>query len=75
MRGFLSLYAALVDLCFSIERSYLLSIPLLSRPPPTKSLEARQVPAVIATSEFLRRGYQACKCWMESSFAVITFTV
>lgn len=59
MRGFLSLYAALVDLCFSIERSYLLSIPLLSRPPPTKSLEARQVPAVIATSEFLRRGYQA----------------
>lgn len=61
MRGFLSFYAALVGLYFSMKNTSLLSIPSLSGPSPTKYLEARQAPAVIATSEFLRRGYQACK--------------
>ena len=27
------------------------------------NLETRQVPGVIATSQFLRRAYQACKPW------------
>ena len=34
---------------------------VIGQAPPMNALEPRQAPAVIATSDFLRRGYQACK--------------
>ena len=61
MVRFLALPATLLSLYFVTAFTSLLSTPFLSEAPPMNVLEPRQAPAVIATSEFLRRGYQACK--------------
>ena len=59
---FLSLHATLFSHYIVKTITFSSSKPLLSEVPPIKVLEPRQAPAVIATSDFLRRGYQACKC-------------
>ena len=58
----LALPATLLSLYFVTPSTSLLSTPFLSEAPPMNVLEPRQAPAVIATSEFLRRDYQACEC-------------
>ena len=62
MVRFLALPAMLLSLYFVTAFTSYLSTPFLSEAPPMNVLEPRQAPAVIATSEFLRRGYQACEC-------------
>ena len=62
MVRFLALPATLLSLYFVTASTSLLSGPFLSEGPPMDPLEPRQAPAVIATSDFLRRGYQACEC-------------
>lgn len=64
MKNCFPFFVVFVSLYFSIAHTYLFSRPLSSEPPPTNSLEVRQAPGVIATSDFLRRGYQACKYQM-----------
>lgn len=58
----LSFYAVLFNQCVVRAHMSLLSRPSISKPPPTEALKPRQAPGVVGTSEFLRRGYQACKC-------------
>ena len=61
---FLSLHALLFGLYSVKAITFSLSRPFLSEIPAVKALEPRQAPGVIATSDFLRRGYQACKWYM-----------
>ena len=60
MSIFLFFYTILIGQSL-VVRTSLLSSLLLGR---TKGLEPRQAPAIIAASAFLRRAYQACKCFV-----------
>lgn len=72
MKNCFPFFVVLSSLYFSVAQTYLLSRPQSGEPPPTNPLESRQAPGVIATSDFLRRGYQACKYQMQSSGAMVT---
>ena len=62
MKRFISIHATLLILYTVKVITFSLSRPFRTEIPPIKVLEPRQAPGVIATSDFLRRGYQACKC-------------
>ena len=71
MGSFLLFTAALVSQYFLTAHASFLPRFLHSGPSPTNNVEPRQAPGVIAASEFLRRGYQACECGMQSLGAML----
>lgn len=75
MRSTLSFYAALISQYFLKVHTPSLSTPSRTEAPPTTALEPRQAPGVIAASNFLRRGYQACKCWTNVLTNTLIITV
>ena len=68
MRYSLLPYVISLMFCFSetAYSAFLVSV-FLKDLLPARKIAARQAPAVIATSEFLRRGYQTCEYTHTSS--------